>query len=70
MDMRMPEMTGAEAARLIREIKGPQELPIIIMSGDFYSKNNEDDEVIFNATLQKPFRAEAMYETVMSVLNN
>jgi PAS domain S-box-containing protein len=67
LDMTMPRMGGPEALRLVRRIRS--DVPVVLTSG--YSE--EDAREQFGAEgpaifLQKPYRAQALYEVLRRVL--
>lgn len=66
MDMHMPEMDGLEATRVIRNIHGCSELPVIGLTAstgkEFWGKLYEAG---FSDLLMKPFRTEELLEKIV-----
>lgn len=60
MDMRLPGMTGLEAARSIRARPGPnQSIPILLFSADA-DASGVDDEGLFDGVISKPISIRAL----------
>ncbi|MDX2284868.1 MAG: response regulator [Bacteroidia bacterium] len=68
LDMQMPGMDGQSLARLIRQRFTMQELPLILLSSLGGMVQNEQEERLFNVTLTKPTREEALRKSIMSCL--
>jgi CheY-like chemotaxis protein len=66
MDIQMPVMDGKEAGRLIRKIKGYEELPIIAMTAD--ATKGFKEELLkagFNDYIAKPFHVPNIVEILL-----
>lgn len=73
MDIRMPVMTGLEAARAIRvlEREDAGSIPIIAMTANAYEEDvRKSLDAGMNAHISKPVSSEKLYETVASILKN
>jgi two-component system sensor histidine kinase/response regulator len=66
MDLQMPEMNGMEAFEAIRKFSS---VPIIAVTAN--ASPQEEGKCLeagFNAYLAKPYRPQALYETISAVL--
>ncbi len=71
MDMRMPEMDGLEATRVIRAMDRPdaKEIPIIALTANAFDEDVQRSlQAGLNAHLSKPVQTEALYETLESLI--
>ena len=71
MDMRMPEMDGLEATRVIRAMDrtDAKELPIIALTANAFDEDVQRSlQAGLNAHLTKPVQPEALYETLESLI--
>ncbi|MEG2097228.1 MAG: ATP-binding protein, partial [Pseudoflavonifractor sp.] len=67
MDIRMPVMDGLQAARAIRNLKGPwaKQVPIVAMSANAYEEDVAKSRAAgMNAHLAKPIDADLLYRTI------
>ena len=67
MDMRMPEMDGLEATRLIRKLDRPdaKTIPIIALTANAFDEDVQRSlQAGLNAHLSKPVQPETLYETL------
>jgi len=74
MDLQMPEMSGFQAAEIIRaehsEVKNPN-IPIIALSADaFMETRKKVIEAGMNDFVTKPFNPEELYQKVVHYTNN
>jgi hemerythrin-like metal-binding protein len=70
MDMRMPEMNGIEATRIIRAMSGGNHVPIIALTASLLEENHPDIlEAGCNAVLRKPVEPSVLFETIATYLN-
>ena len=70
MDMRMPEMDGLTATRVIRALDRPdaKEIPIIALTANAFDEDVQRSlQAGLNAHLSKPVQPEALYETLESL---
>lgn len=69
MDMRMPEMDGYQATRVIRTLAGGDSLPIVALTASAFT---EDKSAIIaagcNEMLSKPVEAQLLFETIGRML--
>ncbi len=69
MDLQMPEMSGFEAAQLVRSPNTPvknREVPIIALSADaFLETRNKVLEAGMNDFVTKPFKPDELYQKVL-----
>jgi hypothetical protein len=69
MDLQMPEMSGFEAAELIRSNNSPvlnSDIPIIALSADaFLETRKKVIEAGMNDFVTKPFKPEELYQKVL-----
>ena len=71
MDMRMPEMDGLTATRVIRALDRPdaKEIPIIALTANAFDEDVQRSlQAGLNAHLSKPVQPEALYETLESLI--
>ena len=71
MDMRMPEMDGLEATRVIRSMEraDAKEIPIIALTANAFDEDVQRSmQAGLNAHLSKPVEPEALFETLESLL--
>jgi len=69
MDLRMPQMDGFSATRLIKSIR--PELPIVAQTAYYYNNlQDESTDLGFSGFLIKPFTQRQLIETVNPYLNN
>ena len=67
MDVRMPEMDGLEATKLIRALERPdaKTIPIIAMTANAFDEDVQRSlQVGMNAHLSKPVEPDHLYETL------
>ncbi|MEG0765243.1 MAG: response regulator, partial [Pseudoflavonifractor sp.] len=67
MDIRMPVMDGLQAARAIRNLKGPwaKQVPIVAMSANAFEEDVAKSQAAgMNAHLAKPIDADLLYRTI------
>jgi CheY-like chemotaxis protein len=70
-DLSMPVLDGYQAAQLIREKSGYQELPIVAVTGYAISEDEESVlEATWNEYLMKPFRQGELLEMVARLLRD
>ena len=71
MDMRMPEMDGLEATRMIRAMERPdaKEIPIIALTANAFDEDVQRSlQAGLNAHLSKPIEPEALFETLEKLI--
>ena len=71
MDMRMPEMDGLEATRLIRAMDRPDAstIPIIALTANAFDEDVQRSmQAGLNAHLSKPVEPEALFETLENLI--
>ena len=71
MDMRMPEMDGLEATRLIRASgrEDAETIPIIALTANAFDEDVQRSmQAGLNAHLSKPVQPEVLYETLESLI--
>ena len=71
MDMRMPEMDGLTATRIIRAMnrKDAKEIPIIALTANALDEDVQRSmQAGLNAHLTKPVESEILYETLESLI--
>ena len=71
MDMRMPEMDGLEATRLIRAMdrKDAKEIPIVALTANAFDEDVQNSmQAGLNAHLSKPVEPEILFETLESLI--
>jgi PAS domain S-box-containing protein len=64
LDMQMPDMDGVELASRIRQLRGPEELPLILLT----SLGRRENSPHFAACLNKPIKPTALFESLLDVL--
>ena len=65
MDLKMPEMDGYEAARLIRGTDSGKKAVVVAVTANVLAEGLEDTEHSgFNARIFKPFKEEEVFEAV------
>jgi two-component system sensor histidine kinase/response regulator len=70
MDMRMPNMNGLDATRLIRELPGYQQTPIIALTANVFAEDKaECMEAGMNDFLIKPFERDQLFATLLRALS-
>jgi CheY-like chemotaxis protein len=73
MDMRMPEMDGLEATKLIRESNhsDAKTIPIIALTANAFDEDVQRSmQAGLNAHLSKPVEPEALFETLESLIKD
>ena len=71
MDMRMPEMDGLEATRVIREMDRPdaKTIPIIALTANAFDEDVQRSlQAGLNAHLSKPVEPDVLFETLESLI--
>ena len=71
MDMRMPEMDGLEATRVIRSLQrdDAKTIPIIALTANAFDEDVQQSmQAGLNAHLSKPVEAEALFETLENLI--
>jgi CheY-like chemotaxis protein len=71
MDMRMPEMDGLEATRVIRMLDRPdaKSLPIIALTANAFDEDVQKSlQAGLNAHLSKPVEPEMLFKTLESLI--
>ena len=71
MDMRMPEMDGLEATKVIRafEREDAKQIPIIALTANAFEEDVQKSlQAGLNAHLSKPVEPEALYETLEKLI--
>ena len=63
-DIRMPEMSGNELAKILRKSDCPY-VPIIAISGF----HDDVEEELFDCILQKPFKLKILLKTIKALIN-
>jgi len=72
MDMRMPEMDGLEATRVIRAMDRPdaRTIPIIALTANAFDEDVQRSmQAGLNAHLSKPVEAETLFEILESLIS-
>jgi len=72
MDIRMPNMDGYEAARIIRSSKHPKAktIPIVAMTANAYAEDVKMSlSAGMNKHLAKPIEPRTVYETVLQFVH-
>ena len=72
MDMRMPEMDGLEATKVIRSMDraDAQSIPIIAMTANAFDEDVQRSiQAGLNAHLSKPVESEQLFETLESLIS-
>ena len=65
LDLSMPQLSGIEAARRIRAIRG--DTPIILASGSDKTETNQHLDGVVSACIVKPFRFDQVWSVLMAV---
>ncbi len=69
MDMQMPEMSGVDAAKAIRQLPAYATTPIIAMTGNAFAEDRKAClEVGMNDHLAKPMKPEDLYQALLKWL--
>ena len=71
MDMRMPEMGGLEATRIIRALdrEDAKDIPIIALTANAFDEDVQRSiQAGLNAHLSKPVEPELLYETLRKLI--
>jgi CheY-like chemotaxis protein len=69
LDYHMPEMNGADVARIIRNTQQHMNIPIILLTSvDTAMQGSEFDNVHINAHLMKPARSSLLFDTIVNVV--
>jgi CheY-like chemotaxis protein len=70
MDMQMPKLNGLEATRLIRQLPGYQNVPIIAMTANAFAEDKAQCLMAgMNDFLSKPFMPEELFAILFKALN-
>ena len=72
MDMRMPEMDGLEAARVIRAMDRPdaKSVPIIALTANAFDEDVQRSmQAGLNAHLSKPVEPAALFKTLEGLIH-
>jgi CheY-like chemotaxis protein len=70
MDLRMPEMTGFEAARAIRQLAGLETVPLMAASASSADlEHAEADPATFSTCLRKPFQTQDLIDAIERVVD-
>jgi CheY-like chemotaxis protein len=72
MDMRMPEMDGLEATRIIRSMdrEDAKKIPVIALTANAFDEDVERSmQAGLNAHLSKPVEPEVLFETLEKLIN-
>ena len=73
MDMRMPEMDGLEAPRVIRAMDRPdaKSIPIIVLTANTFDEDVQRSmQAGLNAPLSKPIQPDTLFETLESLIRS
>ncbi len=69
LDYHMPELNGADVARIIRRTPELADMPIILLTSvDTAMQGAEFDGIKINAHLMKPARSSLLFDTIVSVI--
>jgi CheY-like chemotaxis protein len=70
MDMRMPEMNGIDATRVIRANGGPNHMvPIVAITANAFSQDRRDClDAGMNGFLAKPMTRDGLAEAILAAL--
>jgi signal transduction histidine kinase/DNA-binding response OmpR family regulator len=66
LDMNMPEMTGTDLAKNIREFQDSESLPLVLFTS-LGSREVETEGIQFAAQLQKPLKPSALFDVLMEI---
>ncbi|MCR5397171.1 MAG: response regulator [Lachnospiraceae bacterium] len=72
MDMRMPEMDGLEATKIIRAMEKPdaKEIPIIALTANAFDEDVQQSlQAGLNAHLSKPIEPDVLFETLEKLIH-
>lgn len=70
LDYQMPDLDGIQLATSIRQTKGYENLPIIILTSVGKKEvQDENNQLSYSAFLTKPVRQEALYDTLLNILS-
>ena len=68
MDVRMPDMSGLDATRIIKEVN--PDIPVVALSAYAFDENiREAREAGCDEFMAKPFRVEDLLDTVQRYVN-
>jgi PAS domain S-box-containing protein len=67
LDMQMPDMDGLTLAREIRRLRGPQDLPLVMLSS-LGNRLQGEDAALFSVHLVKPVRTAALHASLLTAL--
>lgn len=69
LDYHMPDMNGADVARIIRSNREEANIPIILLTSvDTAMQGSEFENVHINAQLMKPARSSLLFDTIVNVV--
>jgi len=69
LDMLMPDMSGSDLARAIRNQFSPEQLPCILLSSIGHQAPPDEMGTLFQANVPKPFRQTHLYDSIFRVLS-
>ncbi|WP_186758395.1 hybrid sensor histidine kinase/response regulator [Echinicola salinicaeni] len=70
IDIQMPEVSGYDVLRLLRENKKYQDIPAIAMTANVFAKEKDEiSNVGFDAIVLKPFKEEDLLNKIGEILN-
>ena len=70
MDMQMPNLNGVEAAKVIRQLPGYREMPIIALTGNAFAEDRAECLAAgMNDVLIKPFRPHELFSVLLRALS-
>ncbi len=67
LDMHMPDLSGEELARMLRDLPAGETLPLVLLSSLAW-RSDTGGEDLFAAVLVKPARTVVLHDTLMEVL--